>query len=86
MNRDKEADFYEEDEPAENIRAAFARGDKGVTKKRPRDLNQLAKSIVDDATATTGFVVGASAQMTITDCSFTGMIQASELPARVTVS
>ena len=41
--------FYEEDEPVEKIRAAFDRGEKGTT-TRPRDLNQLAASIVKDAT------------------------------------
>ncbi len=44
------SDFYEEDEPAEKIREAFERGTKGRTGKRPRDLNQLAASIVEDAT------------------------------------
>ncbi len=41
------SDFYEDDEPVEKIRAAFDRGDKGLTGKRPRDLNQLAAPIVD---------------------------------------
>src|SRR5207248_8299182 len=44
----RSSDFYEEDEPVEKVRQAFARGDKGAT-KRPRDLNQLAKSVVDHA-------------------------------------
>lgn len=42
-------DFYEDDEPVEKIRAAFERGEKGVT-KRPRDVNRTAASIVEDAT------------------------------------
>jgi hypothetical protein len=41
-------DFYEEDEPIEDIRAAFKAGEKGVT-RGPRDLNERAKSIVDRA-------------------------------------
>lgn len=45
-----DGDFYEDDEPAEEIQAAFERGEKGVT-KRPRDLNQRAKSVVDRAVA-----------------------------------
>lgn len=43
-------DFYEDDEPVEKIQAAFQRGEKGVT-KRPRDLNRLAASVVEDAVA-----------------------------------
>ena len=42
--------FFEDDEPVEKVRAAFDRGEKGVT-KRPHDLNRLAKSIVDEAVA-----------------------------------
>lgn len=44
------SDFYEDDEPVEKIRAAFERGEKGRTAKRPRDLNRMAASIVADAT------------------------------------
>lgn len=44
--------FYEDDEPVEKVRAAFDRGEKGVT-RRPRDLNQMAKSIVDEAVTET---------------------------------
>jgi len=44
------SDFYEDDEPVEKVREAFDREEKGVTAKRPRDLNRLAPSIVRDAT------------------------------------
>jgi hypothetical protein len=47
---DKSGGFFEEDEPSDKIRAAFERGEKGLTAKRPRDLNQLAKSITEEAT------------------------------------
>ena len=43
-------DFYVEDEPIEDVRASWRRGEKGVT-TGPRDLNQRAKSIVDRAVA-----------------------------------
>jgi len=43
-------DFYVEDEPIEEVRAAWKRGEKGVT-KGPRDLNRRAKGIVDAAVA-----------------------------------
>ena len=46
--------FYEDDEPIEQIRTAFDRGEKGVTANRPRDLNRLAASIVAEATADQG--------------------------------
>lgn len=44
------SEFYEDDEPVEKIRAAFERGEKGRTAKRPRDLNRMAASIVADET------------------------------------
>lgn len=43
-------DFYEDDEPIEDVRAAWNAGEKGTT-SGPRDLNQRAKSIVDRAVA-----------------------------------
>lgn len=43
-------DFYEDDEPAEKVHAAFESGEKGLTAKKPRDVNQLAASIVAEAT------------------------------------
>jgi hypothetical protein len=47
-------DFYEDDEPPEKVHAAFERGEKGLTAKRPRDVNQMAASIVPDATEREG--------------------------------
>lgn len=47
---DDTTDFYEDDEPPEKVRAAFERGEKGFTARRPRDVNQLAASIVGEAT------------------------------------
>jgi hypothetical protein len=41
-------DFYEDDEPVEDVQAAWRQGEGGHT-KGPRDLNQRAKSIVDQA-------------------------------------
>ncbi len=41
---------YEDDEPIEDLRAAWNSGEKGTT-LGPRDLNQRAKSIVDRAVA-----------------------------------
>lgn len=41
-------DFYEDDEPIEHVRAAWKRGDKGVT-TGGRDLNPRAQSVVDRA-------------------------------------
>lgn len=52
-------DFYEDDEPAEKVHAAFESGEKGLTAKRPRDVNQMAASIVLDATEPKAPVVGA---------------------------
>ncbi len=43
-------EFVDDDEPVENIRAAFRRSDKAVTTKRPRDVNSLAAAIVAEAT------------------------------------
>lgn len=42
--------FYEDDEPIEDVQAAWQRGEAGRT-KGPRDLNQRAKSILDRAVA-----------------------------------
>ena len=47
------ADFYEDDEPVEKVRAAYARGAKGVTGPAPRDPNQRAKAVVDAVVAKT---------------------------------
>ncbi len=41
---------HEDDEPIEDLRAAWNAGEKGVT-SGPRDLNQRARSIVDRAVA-----------------------------------
>jgi hypothetical protein len=41
-------DFYEDDEPIEDVRAAWKRGERGMTGGE-RDLNRRAKSIVDRA-------------------------------------
>lgn len=41
-------DFYEDDEPMEDVRAAWNNGEPGVTTGK-KDLNQRAKSIVDRA-------------------------------------
>lgn len=41
-------EFVDDDEPVENIRAAFRRSEKAVTTKRPRDVNSLAASIDGD--------------------------------------
>lgn len=41
-------DFYEDDEPIEEVGAAWKRGEEGVT-SGPRDLDQRARSIVDRA-------------------------------------
>lgn len=41
-------DFYEDDEPIEDIKAAWNQGEKGVTTGK-KDLNQRARSIVDEA-------------------------------------
>lgn len=43
-------EFYEDDEPIEDVAAAWNAGEKGTT-SGPRDLNQRAKSIVDRAVA-----------------------------------
>lgn len=56
---DQPTDFYEDDEPVEKVRAAFERGEKGLTARRPRDVNQMAASIVSDATEPRLAVVGA---------------------------
>lgn len=56
---DQPTGFYEDDEPAEKVRAAFERGEKGLTAKTPRDLNQLAASIVSEATERRVPIVGA---------------------------
>ncbi len=42
--------FYEDDEPIEDLRAAWNAGEKGTT-SGPRDLNQRGRSIVDEAVA-----------------------------------
>lgn len=42
-------DFYEDDEPIEDIRAAYEAGDKGITTGR-RDINQRAHAIMQAAT------------------------------------
>jgi hypothetical protein len=43
-------EFYEDDEPIKDVRAAWNAGEKGTT-SGPRDLNQRAKSIVERAVA-----------------------------------
>lgn len=43
-------DFYVEDEPIEEVRAAWKRGEKGETTGK-KDLNERAKSIADRAVA-----------------------------------
>ncbi|HSH59947.1 MAG TPA: hypothetical protein VK988_09965 [Acidimicrobiales bacterium] len=43
-------DFYEDDEPVEQIQSAFEGGDKGVT-KRPWDVNPLAEAATGTAVA-----------------------------------
>ncbi len=43
-------EFVDDDEPVENVRAAFRRSEKAVTTKRPRDVNSLAAVIVAEAT------------------------------------
>ncbi len=45
-----DGEFYEDDEPIEDVRAAWNAGEKGTT-SGPRDLNQRAKSIVERAVA-----------------------------------
>jgi hypothetical protein len=35
--------FYEDDEPVEEILAAFERGEKGVTKRPPRGYNETLR-------------------------------------------
>lgn len=45
-----EDQFYEDDEPMENLRAAWNAGEKGAT-SGPRDLNQRQKSIIDRTVA-----------------------------------
>ncbi len=42
--------YEDDDEPIEDVRAAWMAGEKGTT-SGPRDLNQRAKSIVDRAVA-----------------------------------
>ncbi len=43
-------EFYEDDEPIEDLRTAWKAGEKGTT-SGPRDLNQRARAIVDRAVA-----------------------------------
>lgn len=43
-------DFYEDDEPIEEVKAAWTRSEKGVTSGR-RGLDRRARSIVDRAVA-----------------------------------
>jgi hypothetical protein len=62
--------FYEDDESAEKIWATFEHGQKGVT-KRPRDLNRLAASIVQDATDE-GVVMSAVPVPKLADVTFLG--------------
>jgi hypothetical protein len=45
-----ENDFYEDDEPIEDIDVAWKRGEPGVT-SGSRDLNQRARSVIDRAIA-----------------------------------
>jgi hypothetical protein len=41
-------EFFKEDEPVEKVREAFARGEKGVTARRPRaDVATTAKRMMD---------------------------------------
>jgi len=47
---DVDDDFYEDDEPVEDREAAWAEGERGVTRGK-RDLNERARSIVDQAVA-----------------------------------
>ena len=42
--------FYEDDEPIEDLRAAWKAGEKGTT-AGPRDLNKRATSIIDRTVA-----------------------------------
>ena len=41
-------DFYEDDEPIEDVRAAWSRAEPGLTTGK-KDLNQRARSVVDGA-------------------------------------
>lgn len=54
MPVDPTSTFYEDDEPVEEIEAAWEGGVKGRT-GRPRDFNERAVGIVDEATAKMAF-------------------------------
>ena len=45
-----EEDFYEDDEPVEDIRSAWKQGEMGES-RGPRDLGETAKGIIDRAVA-----------------------------------
>jgi len=81
------SDFYEDDEPAERIQDAFDSGEKYVT-KRPRDLNQLAKALVDEATDPAGSFPAPAGVSGVTVQSLrleTGVIR-GDAPCEVVVS